>query len=43
MKVICPDCGHQMVVFGVSEKGEYKYYCNECNRIELIWNRKGGK
>ena len=29
---ICRDCGRRMVFFGVTEKGEIKYCCDNCYR-----------
>ncbi len=33
--MICPNCGTKMEMFGVTERGQYKYKCNKCYRIEL--------
>ena len=38
--MICPKCKLPMAFFGVTEKGEDKYYCNECHRIEIDTERK---
>jgi hypothetical protein len=27
-------CGEDMEIFGVNDKGLYKYYCNVCHNIE---------
>jgi hypothetical protein len=31
----CPKCGTEMEMFGVTENGQYKYYCKKCHIIEL--------
>lgn len=28
-------CGEYMEIFGVDDKGMYKYYCNLCHKIEF--------
>lgn len=32
-KVICPECGSEMELFGVFESGEWKFCCPKCHRI----------
>ena len=31
----CKKCGKPMVMFGVTERGGYKYCCNDCHIIEI--------
>lgn len=33
--MVCPNCKNKMTLFGITERGEYKYYCNKCTRIEI--------
>ena len=32
----CPDCGGKMTMFGINEKGQYKYSCEKCCNIEIV-------
>jgi len=34
--MICPKCKLPMYFFGVTEKGEDKYFCSECKNTEII-------
>jgi len=34
--MICPKCKFPMALFGVNDKGEYKYFCNECKNTEFV-------
>lgn len=38
--MICPKCKLPMAFFGVSDKGEDKYYCNECKHIAFVHDKK---
>lgn len=31
--MICPDCGNKMSFFGITERGDRKYYCEKCYKI----------
>lgn len=32
----CKECNEKMKMFGVTERGKYKYYCNKCHKIIFI-------
>lgn len=32
-KVICPECGNEMELYGIFEGGELKFCCPACNRM----------
>jgi len=36
----CPHCGKNMTLFGVTDKGVFKYVCNMCARIEIKTEKK---
>jgi ribosomal protein S27AE len=38
--MICPDCENEMSFFGITEDGDYKYYCERCHKIEFENRRK---
>lgn len=33
MKVICPECGCEMKLYGIFEGGELKFWCPACSRM----------
>lgn len=38
--MMCPICRNIMSLFGVTERGEHKYYCNKCYKIEFEDRRR---
>jgi ribosomal protein S27AE len=38
--MICPNCGNKMSFFGITERGNRKYYCGECHKIEFKNGRR---
>jgi len=38
--MICSNCKNKMSFFGITERGNRKYYCNKCYKIEFK-NRRG--
>ncbi len=36
----CSKCGNKMVMFGVTESGYYKYYCEKCHNIKISHTKK---
>lgn len=33
-KQICSKCGNKMRLIGITDRGYYKYYCNNCYNIQ---------
>lgn len=32
-KVVCPECGYEMELYGIFEGGGLKFWCPVCNRM----------
>lgn len=32
-KVLCPNCGSRMELFGVTDRGMWRFHCPECYTI----------
>jgi len=31
----CSKCDNKMIMFGITESGHYKYYCEKCYNIQI--------
>ena len=42
-KVICPECGYEMELYGIFEGGGLKFWCSACNRtLSMVESNKLG-
>jgi predicted RNA-binding Zn-ribbon protein involved in translation (DUF1610 family) len=32
-KILCPNCGFEMELFGITDSGAWKFYCSICYTI----------
>lgn len=33
----CPKCGAEMAVYGITDKGDLKYYCRACHFMYVLY------